>query len=624
MTDKANMTNITFVRLFLSLSAITILAKFFGFAEKIVIAHYFGASTSSDIYFAVTGIVFSVFFLIKELIYPSLLPVYTQTLAVSSHTAACFFSRFFSRLAGLLLILTCGILLTAPMATRLFVPGFSPAQQQTAAFVLRSLLPCLVFLSLSTVTYVALNAKNRFALAALGDLIFKGVVLVGFIILLPHYHFNVVGPILSFGALLTLLFHLYFLDDKNRLFSLNRENDSIYLKKSLRLMAPLILGVVFSHISDLFDTLLASRLPSGQISYLTYSKKIVDAALLVGPVAIVTIAYPRVSLFASQHQHDQLQSTLAQTVRFLLLVSLPIATLLIFQRIPLLQCLFQHGRFTSTASFYTANALLVHSLGFVIMAFESLVIYCFFALSDTVTPVLWGVTFVIINILLAFILIHPFQYLGIALALVLAKSAKIILLGFLLYQKKKLRIFPDLRFFSLVIMACVVLALIVVGCVASAVAIPVFRAQKAKAEWRAPEVGLPASFEGAKGAKAAGDESAASLIGGAGLMKDQTTLTYNTKAGPVFVTVGKTVQAMQDQDISSVRQGMSDAAEEQGFTVEEMPAPRGAQRMYCIDGQAAAMGCVAVGRGAVMTVITKAPRDAAETARTLWPQSIRH
>jgi hypothetical protein len=174
------------------------------------------------------------------------------------------------------------------------------------------------------------------------------------------------------------------------------------------------------------------------------------------------------------------------------------------------------------------------------------------------------------------------------------------------------------------IAACVVLALIVVGCVASAVAIPVFRAQKAKAEWRATEVGLPASFEGAKGAKAAGDESAASLIGGAGLMKDQTTLTYNTKAGPVFVTVGKTVQAMQDQDISSVRQGMSDAAEEQGFTVEEMPAPRGAQRMYCIDVQAAAMGCVAVGRGAVMTVITKAPRDAAETARTLWPQSIRH
>jgi len=461
MTEKTNTTNTAFVRLFLGLSAITVLAKILGFSEKIVIAHYFGASASSDIYFAVTGIIFSFFFLIKELIYPSLLPVYTQTLTLSSRTADNFFSQFFIRLTVLLFILAGGIFLTAPMVTKIFVPGFSPAQQQTAAFALRSLLPCLVFLGLSTVTYAVLNAKNQFALAALGDLIFKGVALIGFITLLPRYHFNTVGPILSLAGLFTLLFHLYFLYEKKGIFSFTDEKNTFYLKKTLRLMAPLVLGVVFSHISDLFDTLLASRLPSGQISFLTYSKKIIDAALLIGPVAIVTIAYPRISFFASQHQYDQLQFTLTQTARFLLIVSLPVATLLILQRLPLLQCLFQHGRFTSTASFNTANALLIHSLGFVILAFESFVIYCFFALSDTVTPVLWGIIFVIINILLAFILIHPFQYLGIALALVLAKSAKIILLGFLLYKKRKLLIFPDLRFLSLILVASGVLALIV-------------------------------------------------------------------------------------------------------------------------------------------------------------------
>jgi peptidoglycan biosynthesis protein MviN/MurJ (putative lipid II flippase) len=85
-----------------SLSAIAVLAKVFGFAEKIVIAYFFGAGETTDVYFASVGVVLSVVFIVKELVYPSLLPVFAESMSESARASAGLFRKVFLSAAGVL------------------------------------------------------------------------------------------------------------------------------------------------------------------------------------------------------------------------------------------------------------------------------------------------------------------------------------------------------------------------------------------------------------------------------------------------------------------------------------------------------------------------------------------
>lgn len=424
-------------RIIFSLSAITVCAKIFGFAEKIVIAHYFGTTKTADVYFAVMAIVLSITFLIKELIHPSLLPVFARTLTHSANASGGLFRTAFLAVAGALV--TGGIVFVAfsPSIVKCLAPGFSPSQKNTASLLLRCLTPGVICLGLMAVTYATLNARQKFLLSALGEMAFKLLVAIGFTILLPLMGIHAMAPVIGASACLCLLFHLYCLDDSRHLFIRNHGHYDQYFKKVLVLMGPLIVGVIFSHISDVVDNLLASQLPTGQLSYLNYAKRIVDAILLIGPVAVVTVAYSQMSQLSSQNRQEQFAQMFRKALRLLLYLSIPIACILIELRQPLLQCLFQHGSFDATSTRGTSSALLLYAVGLVTFSLDALFVYSFYAMSDTKTPVTYGVLCVLINIALAIALSAHFEYVGIAAALVAAKTIKVIMLGHRLRRRIK-------------------------------------------------------------------------------------------------------------------------------------------------------------------------------------------
>ena len=72
--------NSRLVRIVFSLSTIALFTKIFGFAEKFVIAHFFGTSDTADVYFATTGVILSIIWIFRELMYPSLLPIFVDIL----------------------------------------------------------------------------------------------------------------------------------------------------------------------------------------------------------------------------------------------------------------------------------------------------------------------------------------------------------------------------------------------------------------------------------------------------------------------------------------------------------------------------------------------------------------
>lgn len=415
------------------ISGVVICAKVFGFGEKVVIAHYHGTTRSADVYFGVMGILWSVVFLAKELLYPSLLPTYSGALSSGRNVSGGLFRRMFLVMGGVMTLVASIMFIGAPWIIRIFLPGLVSGQSRTAGLLLRALGPGVICLGLMVVTYTCLNARKRFVVSAFGEAMFKLFIVAGLIAMTPILGIHAIGPVIGAGGICCLLFHLYYLPDRRQLLVRGGCDSAAEEAKSVRrLMKPLVVGVVFSHVSALVDNALASTLPGGQLSCLGYGKKLIDAVVLIGPVAIVTVVYSQAAHLSASGRHADIPGLIAKAVRLLLYVCVPLTFILVQLRFPLTSMLFQRGRFDAISVSFTAGAVMVYGCGIVTFALEALFVYCFYALSDTRTPVTMGIIFVFVDIVLAVVLMRYYQYLGIAGALVAAKTGKVICLGWLL------------------------------------------------------------------------------------------------------------------------------------------------------------------------------------------------
>ncbi len=431
LQDESRLARIVF-----SLSTIAILTKIFGFAEKFVIAHFFGTTDTADVYFASTGIVLSIIWLVRELLYPSLLPVFADSLSKSTSASGNLFRKAFLSAAGFLAIAAAVLVLFSGSLTKVLLPGFSEPKRLVTVNMLRMLAPAAFFLGLTMVTYTTLNARKKFLKAAFPEAALKLFIVLGLIALLPVLGIYALALVMGLGGLGCLLAQLYFIPEHKFLLKQDKDsNNTEHFKKVLLLMGPLVVGVVFSRISGLVDNLLASKLPSGQLSYLGYSKKLIDAILLIGPVALVTVIYSQLSHLASAKEYEKFTSLITKTFRLLMYLSVPVACLLIGLKQPIIRVLFQRGEFTMDSTWGTSRAFMIYAFGLTTFSLEVLFVHSFFALKDTKTPVTYGVLCVFLDIALAIALLRPLGYLGIAGAFVISKTIKIIVLGIILNKR---------------------------------------------------------------------------------------------------------------------------------------------------------------------------------------------
>ncbi len=419
-----------------SLSTIAVFTKIFGFAEKLVIAGFFGTKAKADVYFGATTIMLSIVWFVRELMYPSLLPVFANALSKPPSAARSLFRKCLLSAAVFLGICSLVLGLLPGVVSTVLLPGFSNDKRLVTANLLRMLAPATLMLGLGMVTYTTLNARRKFLKAAFPEALLKLFVTVGLIALLPALHIYAFGLVLGIGSLAYLIAHLYFIPESRFLLVRGDErDDGGHFKRVLLLMGPLVVGVVFSYISGLIDNLLASKLPGGHLSYLNYAKKLIDAILLIGPVALVTVVYSQLSHLASANEREKLRDLVFKALRLLIYLTAPIACVLVVLRQPIIRCLFQRGEFDVGSTVGTSGAFMVYALGLSTLSLETLLVHSFFSLSDTKTPVKFGILCVLLDIGLAIALLKPLGYFGIAGAFVISKTVKIVILSAILHKR---------------------------------------------------------------------------------------------------------------------------------------------------------------------------------------------
>jgi putative peptidoglycan lipid II flippase len=188
------------------------------------------------------------------------------------------------------------------------------------------------------------------------------------------------------------------------------------VRRILALMAPAIFGVSVSQINLLLDTVLASLLETGSVTWLYYSDRLVELPLGIFAIAIGTVILPSLSKKHAAATPEAFSQTLDWALRLVLFVGVPAAVALAVIASPLLSTLFQYGEFSGNDVLRASQSLMAYSVGLVAFMLIKVLAPGYFARQDTRTPVRIGIIAMVANMAFNLMLVWHFQHAGLALA----------------------------------------------------------------------------------------------------------------------------------------------------------------------------------------------------------------
>ncbi|GGY03635.1 putative lipid II flippase MurJ [Litchfieldella qijiaojingensis] len=429
-------------------SAMTMLSRVMGLARDVVIAALLGAGNGADAFFVAFKIPNFMRRLFAEGAFnQAFVPVLSEYV---THRSRAEVRELLDAVAGsltvVLALLSALAMLAAPWLIWLFAPGFGrdPAKLAMTADMLRLTFPYLMLISLTAFSGSVLNTWSRFAVPAFTPVLLN-VSLIGVAVLLTPL-MDEPAMALAWGVLIAgvaqLAFQVPFLA---RLGVLPRPWPSFAhpgVRRILLLMAPALFGVSVSQINLLLDTVLASLLTPGSVSWLYYSDRLVELPLGVFGIAIGTVILPALSKRHAERSSEHFAKMLDWALRAVLLLGLPAALALAVLAEPLLISLFHYGAMTDRDIAMAAMSLRAYALGLVAFMLIKVLAPGFFARQDTKTPVKVGIIAMVANMVLNLILIWPLAHAGLALATALAAFLNAGLLGRLLYKEGVLSFQP--------------------------------------------------------------------------------------------------------------------------------------------------------------------------------------
>ena len=399
-------------------SFFTMLSRFMGLARDIVFARVIGAEALADVFFVAFKIPNFFRRLFAEGAFAqAFVPVLGEYREKGSQAALReLTNRVFGTLGATLLLLTLVVVLASPLLAALFAPKWyleDPFKFNATAEMLRITFPYLLFISMTGVAGGILNSYDRFAVPAFTPLLLNMAMIFAALIAAPW--FNQPTYALAWGVfaagIIQFTFQLPFLARIHMLPVPVVDWQHPGVRKILALMGPAIFGVSVSQINLLLDTILATFLPTGSVSWLYYSDRLSELPLGVFAVAIATVILPNLSRHHAASSTEAYSQTLDWALRMVLLIAVPAAAALMLLAEPILATLFFYGDvMTSRDITMATHSLRAYSLGLIAFMLVKVLAPGFFARQDMRTPVRIGVIAMVANMFLNLIFVLPLHH----------------------------------------------------------------------------------------------------------------------------------------------------------------------------------------------------------------------
>jgi putative peptidoglycan lipid II flippase len=410
------------VRALGSIGTATLASRVLGYARDMLVALVFGAGPVTDAFFVAFRIPNILRRLLAEgALATAVIPVFTDYLVNRSREELLRMLR--AVLAAALLVLSAATVLGivgAPWILRAIAPGFAddPAQAGLATLLTRLMFPYLVLVGLASLAMGALNAQGRFFAAALGPAVLNAGMILAVLLLASRLEPPVVALAVGVlaGGVGQLLVQVPSLHRTGVLVAPSGELGHPALGRITRLLVPAVFGLAAVQVMVFVNTLLASLLPAGSISFLYYADRVMEFPLGVFGIALASASLPVMARQGASRDLQGVASTLNFALRLALFVSVPATVGLIALRVPITRVLFERGQFGPADTAATAAALGWYALGLVGFAASRIAAQAFYAVGSPGTAVRLGIVAVGANIVVALALMGPLAHAGLAAA----------------------------------------------------------------------------------------------------------------------------------------------------------------------------------------------------------------
>jgi putative peptidoglycan lipid II flippase len=405
--------------------SMTFVSRILGFVRDTLIARVFGAGMLSDAFI----VAFKIPNLLRRIsaegaFSQAFVPILAEYKSQRSfEETQGLVNRVATWLGIILVVVTLLGMLAAPFIVSLIAPGFraDAAKMQLTIELLRITFPYIFFISLVSMAGGVLNTYNRFGIPAFTPVWLNVSMILAVLFFADYFDepIKVLAWAVFVGGFLQLIFQIPFLKQIGLLpkFDFRRDDEGVW--RILKLMGPAVLGVSVAQISLILNTIFASFLVTGSVSWLYYADRLMEFPTGVLGVALGTILLPSLSKAYAGKDDAEYSQLLDWGLRLTCILAAPAAVALAVLAAPLVTSLFYYGKFTPLDVAMTQQALIAYSIGLLGLILVKILAPGFYARQNIKTPVKIGVFTLVItqlmNVLFVFVL--DLQHVGLALAI---------------------------------------------------------------------------------------------------------------------------------------------------------------------------------------------------------------
>lgn len=453
-----------------AVSSMTMLSRVLGFIRDAIVARIFGAGMATDAFF----VAFKLPNLLRRIFAEgafsqAFVPILAEYKDRQDLEDTRIFVSFVAGLLTLVLaIVTIAGMLAAPWVIMATAPGFVDSADKFAltASLLRITFPYILLISLASLAGAILNTWNRFTVPAFAPTLLN-LSMIGFALFVaPHMNPPILalGWAVTVGGVLQLIYQLPHLKKIGMLVLPRISFKNSGAIRVVKQMGPAILGVSVSQISLIINTIFASFLASGSVSWMYYADRLMEFPSGVLGVALGTILLPSLAKAYSNGNHEQYNHLMDWGLRLCFLLALPCAVALGILAEPLVVSLFQYGKFSAFDALMTQRALVAYAVGLLGLILVKVLAPGFYSRQNIKTPVKIAMITIVLTQLMNLAFIVPLKHAGLSLSIGLAACINAALLYWQLRKQDIYRPCPGwTRFLCRLIPAVLVMSAVLLG-----------------------------------------------------------------------------------------------------------------------------------------------------------------
>jgi putative peptidoglycan lipid II flippase len=414
------------------IGAAFVLSRLLGILRDILLGHRFGVSAELDAYYAAFRIPDLVFLGVMSVAFgAAFIPVFGGFLGKGDSEAAWRLSSAVIELAMVTTVLLCvlAFALADPLMRHVIAPDLPAEVMPDAIRTMRILLLSPLLIGLGIAAKGILEAQDLFTLPALAPVAYNAAIIFGIIVLAPSMGIEGVAIGAVVGAALHIVMQVPgLLRSGFRFLPALRPIRVAGVSEVVRLLGPRVIGQAAFQINFIWITGLANRSGEGRVAALNFGWQMLMLPHGLIALSISTVIFPRMARLYDQGKTDEIRRVFTQALAPMLFLTLPASIGLYEFRFAVVKALFENGRFDELGTELVASAIEFLALGLVFYALVEVATRIFYAMKDTVTPVIAGVVIIIINMIIGYALLDSLGHTGLAIGLTASTGIEALIL----------------------------------------------------------------------------------------------------------------------------------------------------------------------------------------------------